>query len=375
MSGDNKKYLYMGLLFIVMSMVIQLTRIEKTKYGILAFLVFLIFLLLDRMNMKAYFILFLICFVAFFKLNVISFKLFPQVRILLGENPFDLIRRGHPHGFRYLISYPAVLMSKAFNMDIDAAYTIYCLVAFAFMGTMLIKTCDRIIKFNEYASLNILKGVLLATEIIILSVFMNGRLVLAYTGFSIILYVLTGIMIKESKFNIINMIVLSVAIVLTTVSSGTMMVAIFETILIIFLYMMKEKKFKEVGVICMIMLPFIAKFGVYVIKMIKKNLDYFGGGVSGFFKMTSHGLGEITLTKVLVISIVVIIGIAYMSMVVKCFKMNGRHFVVLTAIPMAMCCGAFGLSTATMIIPSLLLCSLLIVVHCSSVIVGGENNV
>lgn len=359
---------------------------RKPKYEIAVILISTIISLLSTLNIMLGSIIFFLCMVMYilvlkkellkdFKLYIvfllliliyvnifdIRYMLFPQAKYLIGSNPIELIFDNNPHAYRYIVAYPSIFLSNLMNYNVDIIYTNYCVFLFSLLDFMIIKILRKIykskIKYNE--NIHIITTFILTISIMAL---MNGRLVAAYAGISIIMYNFLQIYL-DKKVRVINIFNIFIGFIMSTVSSGVMMVSFFFICIIIMIYCNIFKKYKSITTILILLSPIIINIIKYIYMMCLKNINYFGGGIKGFIFMLRHGFGRyfykiigisfyqsIFLYLVTIVFIVIII--YYAMKFIDKLKENTYLIPIYIVLPIGMLCGLFGISTATMIIPT-----------------------
>lgn len=348
------------MLYFVLMLIGSLIGIGVTLMSQEQILLLIIFLLIcvigvaaKRLKIIYTSLLFGATFVILYQTGKLNFNFLPQVESLLMMNPVKVLLSGHEWGPRYMVSYPSVLISKLFEIDIDLAFTIYCSI-FLFGIVLLFGKIGEVIKPKR-------KMVFVAISILAvaaLTFIMNGRLISAYFGLTLILYLQMKAFKEERFFQLREIVLLFLGFFLSTVSSGTMMVTLTQIILGGSMLLKYYKGFRDFLILITAISLFISLMGSHVLQMVNKNLFYFGGGFSGFINMFHHGLGRIILiNKGVILLILVSVPFAVYLFLFFYKKMKktsdgGQPFIV--AIPISILCGLFGLSTATMIIPALI---------------------
>ncbi|MFJ7952311.1 hypothetical protein ACIQZG_12380 [Lysinibacillus sp. NPDC096418] len=306
-------------------------------------------------NLIKYIILIVIVYIAGWNLGVFEFIFIPQVLSLIGSNPIDLIMAGHQWGPRYLIAFPAVYMHEQLGFSLDYSYSIYCTVILASIVVIFVKA--GIILKKKYINAPNVFFLVSIFSTLILAYLMNGRLIPAYLGITIILYKQFKVYNSNENFSISDYITMFVGFMLSTTSSGTMMVSLLQISLVSFILTLNKGK-HFVPVIKFIIVNsviYIGLLGPYIIKMINKNLTFYGGGSTGLINMLSHGLGKILLVSpILVWLIILSIPFIFIFCVFIQLGLNIELRIVILTVFICLLCGMFGISTATMIIPVLI---------------------
>lgn len=293
--------------------------------------------------------------------HIVQFPMFPQAMELYtrNESMSYWIMSGHPHAIRLLIIYPGVLISKLFQLELDMGVTVYS----AALLLLIMYSMIRILILNQ---LNNQFGCIASGLItIVLAIVMNGRLIFVFGGISLL--VLAELEFRNNEMSLLKLqLTTIIAALFTMVSSGTMIVA-FAYIIMIIPYRWNnmstsnERKLFIVILLAMIV-PVMSIIVPYSIKMTKKNIDYYGGGMQGAINMIHHGLGRFidTNNHPLVIGLC-FVGIIILLANIVVFKLLARRrYIDLPLILLAnlgVYGSVFGLSTGlTAFIPIVILC-------------------
>ena len=171
-----------------------------------------------------------------------SFALWDQVRLLLDASPLAMILQGHPHTLRFLVVQPAV-MADRLGIDPDPAWTLCCFLlvvatallcarAAALIKGPLIKGTGHLIASDMVACPLCGEVALRAPALAALgsvSLFMNGRLIPAFAGVALALAILAERRAGIARWTWVPG--LLVALLLASVSSGTLAVAVAACVL------------------------------------------------------------------------------------------------------------------------------------------------
>lgn len=224
-------------------------------------------------------------------LNIVEFPMFPQAAEIfsMDEDVFYWFSQGHPHAIRLLIVYPGVMISKAFRLTIDLGVTIYSASLMILIVFFMMRMLNIIGKESRLTSL--LSGIF----VLALSIVMNGRLIFVFFGVSLL--ALYELKYREKETSIFALqIITGVAVSFTMVSSGTMMISMAYTLLILPYRWKKTVRFNEKVVfiltILISLIPVISLVLPYIVMMTCRNIDYYGGGIQGTINLINHGLGR-----------------------------------------------------------------------------------
>ena len=298
-----------------------------------------------RKETMLYVFLTLLCVLLLFLIGLKEFKLWPQVE-LLWEAKFNLkYFLSHPHGTRYLLVYPIFFVSEYIGIGYNILFS--WLVIF-FIGPLIVY---KNIKLSEHFGLQtVLSNVTLLLVFNILLYFMNGRIVFSLLGASIF------VELSFSQNKGFYYLKAFLAIFLSTASSGTTMVLVAWFLLYEIFFRKKNAKDRVLFLlICGVGAYYLLDFFVLIIS---KNINFFGGGITGLLNMLSHGMGKILLIGVEVSILILFIiltaaTIIWLSINILKMRLNIQATMFLF---IAIVFGSFGYSTATMGVPIILLC-------------------
>lgn len=296
--------------------------------------------------------------------DILQFNFIPQAKVLLDVNK-DLIywfSNGHPHAIRLFVAYPGYILSNLYNVSLDIGYTYYGIILFVILYLVMSNILMRLqIKINNWKS--ILAYNLMLIPLLILPLIMNGRLIPAFLGFSLLinLFINTNLGFKITKFKIVSIITFS--FILTMVSSGTMTVAFIYILVMLYSSNYKKLKLKKtlrfLFFILILSFPIIFKVLDYVWLMLSRNIQFYGGGIKGVVNMLNHGAGRFITFDPIVLYTFIFLGFFFLLINIKYILNKIRHSDALSPVVIAINISAygmlFGFSTGLMIIPPFLL--------------------
>ncbi len=283
-----------------------------------------------------------------------SFNVWSQLDIFAGVNP--LLVLDHPHGLRYLITWPVLWLSEFLDVHRNVIFSIF-VVANLIVTTLLTAAVQARIS-HALESRWRLWVYLFAPIFITLSFAMNGRLSYMMLGISLMLYAytrwLSGMAVNEPLgkaflWCVINML----ALVLLSVSSGCftvgMLLVAAQTCVMVAMPIHSWKKYLlnialNIGI--------IAVFVLIQFNFIQKNLDFYGGSI---FAMMVHGPGKIFYNMqygreltALLSAIVVFIGVCYSQKLKHLARVVcSRYYLLITPVSLviiSLLVGVFGYS-------------------------------
>lgn len=298
--------------------------------------------------------------------KIIVFDFIPQARFLIENNTniFYWFSVGNPHAIRLLAAYPAYIIVKLYKVNLDLAYSYYSIVLFTITYLFIIDSGYKLQK-KKYLLDSKIKNLLALIPLFILAFIMNGRLIVAYLGFCILIHLFLDLFNANNKPNMIVFLIKgSFGFFLTTVSSGTMITAIIYIIISMGILISKEEKMgkhkRTIFVTILVLSPLLYKVFIYIWMMTMRNINYYGGGISGVFNMLNHGIGKYFLAdgsiyligSMIVLLIVLIVNVKYLKFIIV-KKYN--YYPILFAINLSAYGFLFGYSTGLMIILPLII--------------------
>ena len=255
-------------------------------------------------------------------LGIKEFSIWQQITYYLSndfngnnETLLSLFETNHPHFLRIFILYVIYQISLFFALDITFIYNLLLLFLLFFTYIFIKKIIFDIFNFIDYKILGVLFFYFL------LSFFMNGRIIFAIFGNTLLLYGLYfniySINQKITNFKLVIIVIFSLLI--TSVSSGTFMVCLLTIFLFYFFIIVVRFPFLEKKIIYMIFFIFIIISSIIplITQFINKNLDFYDGSI---LKMLEHGFGKyleayvyIVLPLLLFLPFIFIIGYYFLS--------------------------------------------------------------
>lgn len=279
-------------------------------------------------------------------LDVKVFNAWGQVQELwLSDvNPFLLIE--HPHMPRYLVAYPGLVLEEVFP---NVGFSLY--IAFFFGINLALFRAVALLAIHRQPSLLTYVG------FIAFHLVMNGRGVIAWTGWLICVWICLRIYRQwNSPISYFGWAALSFW--LAAVSTGVFSVVSVTFALFFMRHYLRSTQpiqfFHKLLAFCLV-LP-LAYFVIeYFLIAAEKNVEFYGGGVDGFFQMLEHGLGYVFL-EFNTFSVLLLFLLAFLVLILLVMMLSGRrisHLETLIAIPFFG--GFFGFTTLTLMIPLMLL--------------------
>ncbi|MFA4133397.1 MULTISPECIES: hypothetical protein [unclassified Brevibacillus] len=323
-------------------------------FSILVFSIFVLLVIRNKgLSLIAFFV-FSSIYLLLLALDAFQFTYLPQLRGYIHLDPFEMLAAGDKWAPRFLVSYPSILLSNILDIDLDFAFTIYNIGLFLIMMFLLLNI-GKIVR-PKYAMVFLIVSIL---SFVFLSFIMNGRLIAAFLGITIILYIQIKAIWRKNGIRLIDYLLMVIGCFISTVSSGTMIVAFVQLFMGSFVVLKITKK--KVRYLVLYLGLFLGAFGTYLIVMINKNLDFFGGGLAGLINMFHHGIGVILFLNKWIVLVFTFMVCLFVWIYVKLFKQVLKNEVllmpILVSIPICFSSGMFGFSTALMIVPSMIILS------------------
>jgi len=299
-------------------------------------------------------------FFLFCVFGVSGYELWGQV-VYLWESKVGISKLlFHPHGMRFLLVLPIFVVSDwlaiSYNWLFSCVMPLIITVTSFFIGS----TVEWI---NHGLSRKKKKTLFfyISLSLILLSMFMNGRIMFAVMGSSIIL----NIFVKWDRKSFFGILIPGlISMFLCSVSSGTFIVAFlsFYTFLVfkyIQSYWCSRKNLELFFVFFAILIVVLPLLKVLALK----NVNYYGGGLAGFFNMMNHGLGSVFLNiDSLHLYLRSLVAFCCFWLLFLWLPHCRKIWTPLFLIVFSMIGGLFGISTMMLVIPPL------IVIFCITII-------
>ena len=306
---------------------------------------------------------YLLAVVALIRLGRVSYPMMSQAFALYQSAPDLLIwiKAGNVHAPRLLVSYPGVLLSYVCSVPLDTGMSLFTALLFWFTYTNMGRAVEEVEADLPCRSW---LPVLLLFPMLVLTLIMNGRLVFAMCGYSLALATILRVK-RMPVFRLSGLLPLAVAVLLCAVSTGTLIVCIVTSGLLLLSLCGKELSKKPLLLICLaaallLMLPYIGR-------MIAKLFAYYGPGLAGLSGILQHGAGRLlaqmfTSPAAWVLLVIGSVGLLLGMTVVLWFLLSprsrsGRYYALGTGTLISVICFPVGYSTGLMfIVPMMIFC-------------------
>lgn len=252
------------------------------------------------------------------------------VKTINNETDFQLKIAQIVHIPRKLIMWPIVNFANSLKIDIHSLFSWVCL--FLLMGSSVLLALKNNILNKDLFLLNL--GALTT-----LSLPMNGRLLLVFTGVSLFWY-LKNQYSKLSKISVSLLVFF--ALIFSSVSSGTFIVLHAVILSWALINWSNTKAIEKLAIFSpfLISLPFLF-IGIF------KNLLYYGGGIESILLMLEHGLGRYFTNYIGIgIAVALLGGIFYFRKYFKLTSKNLNFWIIVISIFAGMYGFSSGLSLA-----------------------------
>lgn len=254
----------------------------------------------------------------------------------------------HPHGMRYLLVLPIFIVSNWLNISYDLTFMMVVPFLFLFLVSCILNIITFYRKSISIHDERIL-FLLLSFVIIVLSYFMNGRIIFALLGFSVIYFVL----VYWERLKLKKVLLFFVfGLMLMSVSSGTFLVGVISISVFILYKVINRRTRKNLFLFLLLLIALFATFPLLEL-LIMRNIDYFGG----VFLMLEHGVGRsLLIVSAEILWMLASIVIIFILMLLMFFYSYNQYSILGYLIFVSVPIGMFGESTFAMSLVPLLVC-------------------
>lgn len=299
-------------------------------------------------KMRVSLLMALIFLAVFICSGIKDFSAWPQVTELWQEKVSFESLVGHPHFFRLMVVYPGLALE---DWSPGSGFTLYCSI-FLVLNAML---WSNILWKNSYFNPSITSWLIFFAA----HLAMNGRGVIAWSAW--LICVSSCIDMGSSRLSVVWLVArVLVSCFLATVSTGVFVVVVAS--FLIFAVCNWRVKLADLlsvrsGLLCLLAIPLIYVFFGYFILAVEKNLDFYGGGLQGFFKMLSHGMGRMLLSAEHLFLLLPLLFLTFMLLFVFAKYLSVKFTELRKLLAISILGGLFGFTVLTLSIP-LVLCEL-----------------
>ena len=232
---------------------------------------------------------YLLAVVALICLGRLSYPMMKQAHDLYRIDPSMIywLKAMDKHTPRLLVCYPGVLLSRVCAVSLDMGMSLFTALLFWFAYTNMGRAVEEV--EADLPCRNWLPAMLLF-PMLVLTLIMHGRLVFAMCGYSLSL----ATILRAKRIPLLrlrDLLPLALAVLLCAVSTGTMIVCIVTSGLLLLSLCGKALSKRPLLLICLVfalllMLP-------YVGHMIVNLFIFFGPGLTGLSGILQHGAGRL----------------------------------------------------------------------------------
>jgi hypothetical protein len=302
---------------------------------------------MQRHTKSIHFIAPLMCGTLVSMLHIKSFEAWDQVTDLWesGVSPLLLAVIGHPHFFRFLTAYPGFLLEDTFP---TIGFSLYISVFFAL----------NVALWRHVSLLASRRAPSIAGWAVFFAAhfFMNGRGVIAWTGW--LICVLLCIRLTRGETGGVKpLLLVALSCWLAAVSTGVFIVVVMALLLFYLQYRRRSRgHIVRKLIIFAVTMPLLYYVGEYLVLAIKKNIDFFGGGLDGVIHMLAHGLGRVLFGSELLAVCLIALAAFLLLFLIMFVRMRKRPFTPLEQLlGYAIFGGMFGLTVLTLAVPIFLI--------------------
>jgi hypothetical protein len=278
-------------------------------------------------------------------LGLKNFEAWTQVIDLWETEVSPLLLVGHPHFFRYLIAYPGFLLESELP---NLGFSIYVSLFFA-INVVLLRRLSLLCQDREPP--------VWAWAIFLLAhMFMNGRGVIAWTAW-LLCAILCLRMSRHEGGGMKHLLLLIATCWLAAVSTGVFIVTVATLLLFYFQYRKRAMKRSKLSIFLTTLLgvPMFAIVADYFWVALQKNVEFYGGGLSGVLNMLQHGVGMVLFESPAIAML--LIYISALALILLAFL--GFHGKVWSPLQklifLGLSGGLFGFTVLTLVIPLFLI--------------------
>jgi hypothetical protein len=287
-----------------------------------------------------YFLWSLLFALAISALRVKHFEAWDQVQMLWDAKVSPLLLVGHPHFFRFMAAYPGFVLEELYP---EIGFSLYISLFFSI----------NLAVWRQLALLYLRRPPTLLASVLFVAVhfMMNGRGVIAWSSWLIAVWLC--LRLRQGQAPGLYQWTLSLlACWLSAVSTGVFVV-IVVALAYFYIGYMKRSPWRRANVVGVIVLgaPFLYEIFDYFLVAVNKNLDFYGGGLTGAINMLNHGLGAVFFgSELILLAVLLVVGLLASSCLA--LLLFGVRFSPMTTLRiMPVLGGMFGFTVLTLAIP------------------------
>lgn len=318
----------------------------------------LLFLLIGRPSDLVFLLLVVVAAAVMVNRGLIRFTFFEQAFSLLklGANPLDLLLSSNLWGPRYLLAYPAVMLSQWLDLDINLAFTIWGMFSMTVVIMLTVKYCDTAGFFGTSSVHRFIAQFVVACFWLSVSCFMNGRQMNSFLGTTLIAYGQVSAL-RGRKLGPRSILLQSVGVFLALMSSGTAVVG--STQFLLGTLLINRNLPKEGRLHRSAAFPLALVSGSLVVPFVYQGLiksrDFYE---SDYLDMLTHGAGALfflegTIT-VQVALLLLLMTLGFVLLGRRLTRDNPYLMPACLLLPLSVFMGLYGYAMMTMALPALL---------------------
>lgn len=245
------------------------------------------------------------------------------------------------HRLRYAVTTPLFHLADATGLSVDHVYTLTVPVLAA--ATVWLAVGAAAVALGRPLSW---RGCTAILPLALVLTAMDGRLIVAFFGYALVLRVL----LRPEPSMGWRLIAVSMGVLFASVSSGTMMstLCLVAVLSISATVMAPDCIARLLAVVTMAYVGLAFHYDVQV--ALFKNIEFYGGGLSGAVAMLQHGAGRVLLdfasSPALAVALLCIVAVAGTGLVVVPFRIKDPDLFL--GLVVALVLGLFGYSTLSL---------------------------
>jgi len=287
--------------------------------------------------------------------GMVAFSMWTQILDLLaaGATLTTIDFATHSHALRFTLMWPVIQLAAITGAPVDTVFS-WVVGAVVLLTAHLVDRTRSLVVDEAWRWHLGRAGTFLL--FVGLSLFMNGRLSFAFLGMALLLYVLVRRGLQRAS-NLRTVVWFPLVLLLASVSSGTFTVALGT--MLAWVVTLLLARYPSVRLRDAVLLAPVAAGALALSPLMQlyvlKNVDFYGGGIQGFFNMLNHGPGEfISVLGPEIITPLALSGLLLGGFVVAVVLTRRPAIAPPTvSVVVAAAVGVFGYSTLLMGLPGL----------------------
>lgn len=293
--------------------------------------------------------------------GLVDLRFVPQVLDLANANadPIALLSQGNLWGPRYAIIYPSVALASQSRVGLDEAFTAYGAGLLTIEAFTLMTTVREANRANDRQI--VLPGLVLGLMVAAVATGMNGRLIPAHLGMSLVLLAQTRVFLRQAS-RPIDWCLMAVGLFLALMTTGTVVAAALQVVVGTLLIQRTFRVRTRIATFAVLTVLTLL-FGTIIAAGVEKNIEFFSTGSASTGSLAdalpgllSHGLGWFLLTTPLAGAVaILLLALATLLLLPRYLRLarSGDGLTVaFLCVPIALATGEFGYSTLTMGLPA-----------------------